>query len=205
MGVPRGSSLTRTKLRSIDSGRLVKIAHFTCPAQTYQQLSPGHPIVPAHPREEVSRRDRVSGGQGERMVTGMVTNSPGLPMTGRHRGAPTKPESQTNQHPPSPRSTEQTGGLEDFKTGALNHSATLPTSINQRFCSPKVCTKSEQSAPWTQVGPNALAEHTTGQSADRNRGRRGALSRRRSPPDTRGAGPAPLARRCCLALDSIAA
>ena len=27
---------------------------------------------------------------------------------------------------------------EDFKTGALNHSATLPTSIGQRFCSAKV-------------------------------------------------------------------
>jgi uncharacterized protein YjiS (DUF1127 family) len=36
LGVPLGSSLTPSNPRSLDSGRLVKIAHF----QTYQQLSP---------------------------------------------------------------------------------------------------------------------------------------------------------------------
>jgi hypothetical protein len=91
-----------TQDHALLSYRLVKIAHF----QTYQQLSP-HDEKAADLRPPLASTRTSRSGRGERMVTGMVTNSTGL---GRSRGdqaTPPEPKSQTNQHRPRQRGTEQ--------------------------------------------------------------------------------------------------
>ena len=51
-GVPHGSSLTQRSLRSLDSGRLVKIDHFTCPAELTNPAS-SNELIYIHIRARV--------------------------------------------------------------------------------------------------------------------------------------------------------